>query len=121
MPGGRLDSRHVARRLRMNLLPALALAAVVASDDACSARLDQLLTLYRGYELPFPPPDAKLVRLDVPRGKYLELRQWTQKDEAGGRFPGSNMVVVKPEPASLAGTNVAELDFAIHCHARGWK
>ncbi len=104
----------------MNLLPALALLAL-ASDDVCCARLDSLLTTYREYGLPSPPPDAQLVWLNVPRGKYLELAQRTKEDEERDKFHGFTVKVVKPEPASLADTGLVDLDFVIHCHARGWK
>ena len=65
----------------MNLLPARTLALLVASDDVCSARLDRLLAIYREYDLPFPPSDAKLVWLHEPRGKYLEIHQRSAEDE----------------------------------------
>jgi hypothetical protein len=104
----------------MNLLPALALAALV-SDDVCSARLDHLLAIYRDYGLPFPPPDAKLLRFEVPRGKYLELRRWTKADEERHKFHGTSARVVNPDPAALSGTEFADLELAVHCHARGWK
>jgi hypothetical protein len=104
----------------MNLLPALALLAL-ASDDVCSARLDNLLSLYHEYELPVPPPDAQLVWMSTPRGKYLEITRRTKEDEKLDQFRGFVVKVVKPEPASLTDTDLVDLDFVLHCHARGWK
>ena len=60
----------------MNLLPALALAALI-SEDACSARLDHLLVLYREYGLPLPAPDAPLLRSELVGTSHLSLGLWS--------------------------------------------
>jgi hypothetical protein len=116
----------------MNLLPALALVAL-ASDDVCSARLDQLLAVYREYGLPLPPPDASLVLAPTtdgfaPAGSEfrffrLELRTFTPEEAARTDSRGDRATTVKPDPVALFHDNYASADFhfAIQCHERGWK
>jgi hypothetical protein len=107
----------------MNLLPALALATLF-SDDACSARLDHLLTVYREYGLPVPPPDAVLVRGQDERGAdaHLVIRTWSGAEQARLRDLGWFFTVVKPDPVALGiGVEYGQLDFALACHERGWR
>jgi hypothetical protein len=107
----------------MNLLPALALAPLI-SDDACSARLDQLLAVYREYGLPVSPPDAALVRKatsGIYSKVYLEICSWSEEDAAQFNRDDCSGVVVKPDPAALGSDLIpGELGFALQCHERGW-
>src|SRR5579871_5930127 len=107
----------------MNLIPALALATVILSDDACSARLDQLLAIYREYGLPLPPPDASLVRNTSPQYDSIGIRVISPEDVDHAARQGITITTVKPDPVSLgkAVLQYGDLDFAIKCHARGWK
>ena len=108
----------------MNLLPALALATLI-SDDACSARLDRLLVLYRDYGLPLPPPDAPLLRNTwggTPPSAYLSIDVWPRPDRAELEKLGWYATIVKPDPVALGkDVSYGRLDFAIACHERGWR
>jgi hypothetical protein len=104
----------------MNLLPALALAALV-SDDVCSARLDNLLVLYREYGLPLPPPDAPLVRKTGDGWAYLDFGPVPEDEEAQLKKAGWAIAIVRPDPVALGNeVRYGRLDFAIQCHERGW-
>jgi hypothetical protein len=116
----------------MNLLAALALVALV-SDDACSARLEQLLAVYREYGLPLPPPDASLMAVPVgtafwPDGQRadirvrpLGIRPLTPELAARTNDFGERVAALKPDPVALAGYDYGDLWFAIQCHERGWE
>jgi hypothetical protein len=105
----------------MNLLPALALATLI-SDDACSARLDHLLTLHREYGLPVPPPDASLVRCAYGDRAYLVIGPWSEVARAHPKQQGWSLMVVKPDPVALGNqVDYGRLDLAIKCHERGWR
>lgn len=108
----------------MNLLPALALATLI-SDDACSARLDRLVALYRAYGLPLPPPDAPLVRNTwggTPPSAYLSIDVWPRPDRAELEKLGWYATTVKPDPVALGkDVSYGRLDFAVQCHERGWR
>jgi hypothetical protein len=105
----------------MNLLPALALAALI-SDDACSARLDHLLSVYREYGLPLPPPDAPLLRMRHTAGaSHLDFGPISKEDETRSKKWGWSATIVKPDPVALGHeVQYDRLDFAIKCHERGW-
>jgi hypothetical protein len=104
----------------MNLLPALALATLIFNDDACSARLDQLLADYRHYGLPLPPHDAPLVRGTGRGGPYLKICPVSEADR--GEYTRMPVTTVKPDPVAIGKTAYyGRLDFAIQCHERGWR
>src|SRR6516162_3913090 len=111
----------------------------IPSDKTCTAQLDQLLSLYREYALPLPPPDAPLVRFVY--GPYPCFTKDGDLSEMDG-LPGvgfalSNstvlvgasehsslhlMTVIKPDLTSLGqDIRLRDLHFAIQCHARGWE
>src|SRR5262249_49286830 len=104
----------------MNLLPALALAMLI-SDDACSARLDHLLTVYREFGLPLPPAGASLVqKTNADREAYLDICVVSEKDwlkDGGTRVP-----IGKPDPVALRkDASFGGLAAAIQYHERGWR
>lgn len=126
---------------------AFVLLCVAFGHCACAtadepASLPNLLKLYREYGLPFPPDDAKLVRvkLDPPvsKGKadppkYWLAFEWESKEPPGERlWLSSSQVfsafseaseIARPDAKSADGCRPSEGDdlmMAILCHARGW-
>lgn len=105
----------------MNLLPVLALVALV-SDDICSARLDQLLAVYRECGLSLPPPGASLVVAPVgPGGPDERFFRLEIRPLAAGPAWHERATPVKPDPVALTGYDYGDLRFAVQCHERGWK
>jgi hypothetical protein len=125
----------------MNLLFAILLFAPLASDEVCSARLDRLLAAYREYGLPLPPPDAKLVQFvsrsgqvgydagraskDVPPGQTCIGFSLDGRTVLGNfNEPGEvySIEPAKTDPTTFdKSVNLADLQIAIQCHARGWR
>ena len=105
----------------MNLLPALALATLI-SDDACSARLDGLLSVHREYGLPVPSPGASLVRIASDSGQACLLIRLLSEEEVALFNKWGTPAVVKPDPFALGSeVEYGDLTFAIKCHERGWR
>jgi hypothetical protein len=104
------------------------------------ALLDLLLQRYKLYELPFPPADAPLVRVEGYRSGtdgvsiqhyYIGFHIPGTKSGDPGRVligaeplhePGRREVPkpVEPRPESLQETDDPSLELAVLCHARGW-
>ena len=104
------------------------------------ALLDLLLRRYKLYELPFPPADAPLVRVEgwrsgtdgvIIQHYYIGFHVPGAKSGDPGRVliaagpphePGRREVPkpVEPRPESLRETDDPSLELAIRCHARGW-
>jgi hypothetical protein len=93
--------------------------------------LDRLLAVYRAYELPFPPANAALVRIELRDQQYgLGFRaRDLRAGEFGALFAGTgpvevdikSVVVVDPEPDAVDGIrHYLGVELAVQCHARGW-
>lgn len=124
----------------------LALASQLFASD-----LDQLLTEYRGYDMPLPPADAKLVRFEsggryILNGKLMPptyclgflLRRGT-KDSPSHLLVGTQKVslesfktveLIEPKPEIVRSVNFRRqatfelndgLVIALQCKARGWN